>query len=83
MEPEGSLSYSQEPATCPYPKPLHPTSQKPTLILSSNGRIKLRDDEINSGNTHRLAIPKRLTYKKKKKCRREQEVRKIRDLQVQ
>ena len=42
MEPEGSLPYSQEPATYPYPEPdqsipypFHPTPWRSILILSS------------------------------------------------
>jgi hypothetical protein len=47
MEPEGSLSYSQVPATCPYPEPTPsspttpPTSWRSILILSSHLRLGL------------------------------------------
>jgi hypothetical protein len=48
MEPEGSSPYTQEPATCPYPKAdqsslrPHPTSRRSILILSSHLRLGLR-----------------------------------------
>ena len=32
MEPEGSLPYSQEPATCPYPEPDQSTSCPPSNL---------------------------------------------------
>jgi len=48
MEPEGSSPHSQVPATCPYPEParsspypLHPTSWRSILILSSHLRLGL------------------------------------------
>jgi hypothetical protein len=45
MEPEGSLPYSQVPATRPYPEPTPssppPTSTRSILILSSHLRLGL------------------------------------------
>ena len=44
MEPEGSLSHSQQPATCPYPKPDRSSpaiSERSILILSSHLRLDL------------------------------------------
>jgi hypothetical protein len=55
MEPEGSLPYTQEPATCPYPEPdqsslhPHPTSQRSILILSSDLRLGLSSGLLPSG----------------------------------
>jgi hypothetical protein len=54
MEPEGSLSYSQEPATSPCPEPdrsspcPHPTSRRSTLILSSHLRLCLPSGLLSS-----------------------------------
>jgi hypothetical protein len=50
MEPEGSLPFSQEPATGPYPKTdvstklSHPTSLRSILILSSRLHLSLPSD---------------------------------------
>ena len=42
MEPEASISRSQEPATCPYPKP-HPCSPHPTFLqYFPSGSILIR-----------------------------------------
>jgi hypothetical protein len=48
MEPEGSLSHSQEPATCPYPEPdksssclPHSTYSRSILTLSSHLRTQI------------------------------------------
>jgi hypothetical protein len=55
MEPEGSSPYTQEPATCPYPKPdqsslaPHPTSRRSILILSSHLRLGLPSGLLPSG----------------------------------
>ena len=64
MEPESSLSYSQVPATCPYPEPtpssLHPppTSWRSILILSSHLRLGLPNGLFPSGfPTRTLCTP--------------------------
>ena len=57
MEPGSSLLYSQVPATCPCPEPdqhspcspLHPTSWRSILILSSRLRLDLPSDLFPSG----------------------------------
>jgi len=56
MEPEGSLSQSQVPATCPCPEPArsspyppHPTYWKSILILSSDLRLGLPSGLFPSG----------------------------------
>ena len=60
MEPEGSLPYSQVPATCPYPEPArssqkrqvhNPTSHfwRSILILSSHLRLGLPSGLFHSG----------------------------------
>jgi len=56
MEPEVSLSYSQVPATCPYPEhvlsipyPRDPTSWISILILSSHQRLGLPSGLFPSG----------------------------------
>ena len=57
MEPEGSLLYSQEPATCPYPEPTpssphNPfplTSWRSILILSSHLNLGLPNGLFPSG----------------------------------
>jgi hypothetical protein len=62
MEPEGSLSHSQKPATCPYPKPFksspcpHPTFWRSILILSSHLRLGLPSGLLPSG------LPIRILY---------------------
>jgi hypothetical protein len=50
MEPEGSLPYSQVPATCPYPEPTPSTSWRSILILSSNLRLGLPNGLFPSGS---------------------------------
>jgi hypothetical protein len=56
VEPEGSSPYSQEPATCPYPKPdrsslypPHPTSRRSIIILSSHLLLGLPSGLLPSG----------------------------------
>jgi hypothetical protein len=56
MEPESSLPYTQEPATCPYPepdqpslRPPHPTSRRSISILSSHLRLGLSSGLLPSG----------------------------------
>jgi hypothetical protein len=39
MEPEGSLSYSQEPATCPYPEPDQSSAYPPSHFRKVNSNI--------------------------------------------
>jgi len=51
MEPEGSLPYPQEPATCPYPDPaqLSLTSWISNVVLSSHLRLDLLSGLFCSG----------------------------------
>jgi hypothetical protein len=62
MEPRGSLPHSQQPATCPYPKPhqsspcLHPTSWRSILILFSHLRLGLSSGRLPSG------LPTKILY---------------------
>ena len=57
MEPEGSLPYSQQPATYPYPEPdlsnpyPHPSSVRSILILSFYLRLGLPSGLLPSGFT--------------------------------
>src|SRR5215510_5760400 len=41
MEPESSLPYSQVPATCPYPEPLHPVPTTSSNFLNIHLNIIL------------------------------------------
>jgi hypothetical protein len=46
MEPEGSLSHSQEPATCPYPEPYQSSPLPPIPLLEDPwGVVRLRMEE--------------------------------------
>jgi hypothetical protein len=36
MEPQGSLRFSTQPITCPYPEPAKPNPRKHTIILSDS-----------------------------------------------
>ena len=63
MEHEGSLPPSQQPATCPYPKPArsmfsHPTSLRSILILSSHLRLGLQSDFISIRFPHQNPVYK-------------------------
>ena len=55
LKPEASLAHSQPPAICQYPEPSrsspcpHPTSLRPTLILSSHLRLGLPSGLLSSG----------------------------------
>jgi hypothetical protein len=65
MEPEGSLLYSQVPATCPYPEPTPSSPHNPLqlpersiLILSSHLRLCLPNGLFPSGfPTNTLCTP--------------------------
>ena len=54
MEPEGSLPHSQEPATCPHPKPYwprpspHPTPRRSILIVSFHLRLGLPSPQVSA-----------------------------------
>jgi hypothetical protein len=41
MEPEGSLPYSQVPATCPYPEPIPSSPHDPLYQTDSQGDRKV------------------------------------------
>jgi hypothetical protein len=48
MEPEGSLSYSQVPATCPYPQPTLSSPHNPLQLPEDNLNINRENRAIKS-----------------------------------